>query len=160
LSNIEEIIQFHTDFKNGLIGPVLKSEPIPTDQNETDSLVKTVVGKNFDEIVRDSSKDVFVEFYAPWCSHCKKIEPAWEELAGHYANTDDVVIARMDATANKVKDLTLSGYPSFKFYGKNDKNGVDYKGKHDMNELNNFLREKSTAAANTVLKVDLWRKMF
>lgn len=54
----------------------------------------------------------------------------------------------MDATANEVKGLKLNGYPSIKFYSKDDKKGVDYTGKRDLNELNNFLREKSVAASN------------
>ncbi|CAF4407663.1 unnamed protein product, partial [Rotaria magnacalcarata] len=31
--------------------------------------VKVVVAKNFDEIVNDNTKDVLIEFYAPWCGH-------------------------------------------------------------------------------------------
>lgn len=34
----------------------------------------------FDEIVNNPEKDVLVEFYAPWCSHCKNLEPTYTEL--------------------------------------------------------------------------------
>ena len=39
-----------------------------------------VVGRNFDEIVNDPSKDVLIEFYAPWCGHCKALAPKFDEL--------------------------------------------------------------------------------
>jgi hypothetical protein len=55
--------EFITDFQNGKLEPHLKSEPVP---EADDTGVTTVVGKNFDEVVTSSGKDVFIEFYAPW----------------------------------------------------------------------------------------------
>uniref|UniRef100_A0A8C0JQ46 Protein disulfide-isomerase A3 n=1 Tax=Canis lupus dingo TaxID=286419 RepID=A0A8C0JQ46_CANLU len=42
--------------------------------------VKVVVAENFDEIVNNENKDVLIEFYAPWCGHCKNLEPEHKEL--------------------------------------------------------------------------------
>lgn len=42
---------------------------------------QVVVGKNFEEVVNDENKDVLIEFYAPWCGHCKALAPKYEELA-------------------------------------------------------------------------------
>lgn len=39
-----------------------------------------MVADTFDEIVNDPEKDVLVEFYAPWCGHCKNLEPKYKEL--------------------------------------------------------------------------------
>jgi protein disulfide-isomerase A1 len=64
-----------------------------------------VVGTTFEAIVMDSSKDVLVKYYAPWCGHCKSLAPVWEELGQHYADNSDLVIAKFDATANEVAGL-------------------------------------------------------
>lgn len=40
-----------------------------------------MVAENFDDIVNDETKDVLIEFYAPWCGHCKSLEPKYKELA-------------------------------------------------------------------------------
>ena len=50
-------------YLDGELQPQLKSEPIPAHQDEP---VYVLVGKNFDEVVYDDNKDVFVEFYATW----------------------------------------------------------------------------------------------
>lgn len=41
---------------------------------------QVVVAENFDEIVNADDKDVLIEFYAPWCGHCKNLEPKYKEL--------------------------------------------------------------------------------
>ncbi len=50
----------------------------------------------------DGSKDVLVEFYAPWCGHCKSLAPVYEEVAQKLKDEDGVVLAKLDATANDV----------------------------------------------------------
>uniref|UniRef100_A0A672FQF0 Protein disulfide-isomerase A3 n=1 Tax=Salarias fasciatus TaxID=181472 RepID=A0A672FQF0_SALFA len=64
--------------------------------------LQVVVAENFDSIVNDDSKDVLIEFYAPWCGHCKSLEPKYKELGEKLADDPNVVIAKMDATANDV----------------------------------------------------------
>lgn len=80
-----------------------------------------IVGKNYNEIVSDSTKDVLVKFYAPWCGHCKKLAPIWDSLAAEYANVEDLLIAKFDATVNEVEGLEIKGYPTIKFFPKDNK---------------------------------------
>lgn len=75
-------------YLDGKLEPSLKSEPIPEFQDES---VYTVVGKTFDEIVFDDSKDVFIEFYATWCGHCKRLKPTWDTLGDRYAPIKDKI---------------------------------------------------------------------
>ena len=59
------------------------------------------MAKNFDDLVTNSEKDVLIEFYAPWCGHCKKLAPVYDELGEKMAD-ENVEIVKMDATANDV----------------------------------------------------------
>ena len=57
------------------------------------SAFQTVVAKNFDAIVNDESKDVLIEFYAPWCGHCKSLAPKYEELGEKVNNNYSDLLA-------------------------------------------------------------------
>lgn len=53
---------------------------------------------------------------APWCTHCKEMAPAWEELAEKYKDHEDIVIAELDATANELEAFTVHGFPTLKYF--------------------------------------------
>uniref|UniRef100_A0A8C5QG62 protein disulfide-isomerase n=1 Tax=Leptobrachium leishanense TaxID=445787 RepID=A0A8C5QG62_9ANUR len=105
-------------FVDGVIAGKIKqhllSEEIPEDWDKKP--VKVLVGNNFEEVAYDETKHVFVEFYAPWCTHCKELEPVWEELAEKYKDHENVIIAKIDATANEIDGLRVRGYPNLRFF--------------------------------------------
>ena len=84
--------QFVTDYLDGKIQAYIKSEDVPDDN---DGPVKVVVGKNFEEIVNDPEKDVLIEFYAPWCGHCKSLEPKYKELGEKVRFCDGFMLVNM-----------------------------------------------------------------
>jgi protein disulfide-isomerase A1 len=89
---------------------------LPPPIQAEDGGVTVVVGKNFDSVVLDDSKDVLLEVYAPWCGHCKALAPTWEKLAKRFRSVDSVVIAKMDGTANEHEKVNVRGFPTLLFF--------------------------------------------
>ena len=137
---IDNIGSFIDDVLSGKIKPHLKSEAIP---ESNDGPVKVIVGLEFDAIVKDETKDVFVKYYAPWCGHCKKLAPIWEELGTHFKENSDIVIAKFDSTANEAEGLEVRGYPTLIFYPKGNKAGVTFDGDRELEPLKKYLEENS-----------------
>lgn len=104
---------FLASLRDGSASKLIRSQPRPAD--DKGPLVE-IVGDSFDELVRQSAKDVLLEVYAPWCGHCKKLEPTYEQLARRYADVPSVTIARMDGTANEVPGVHVDGYPTLVLY--------------------------------------------
>jgi len=137
---------FIADYKKGKIPPKYKSEKPPKKNNGP---VKVVVANTFDTIVGDKSKDVLIEFYAPWCGHCKSLEPIYKELGSKMKKlSPDVVIAKMDSTANdKMPGYEVSGFPTIFFAPKNAKDKpISYSGDRSLDDLEKFVKKHSTIA--------------
>ncbi|RPB00620.1 protein disulfide isomerase [Choiromyces venosus 120613-1] len=135
------ISEFVDAFVAGKIDPSIKSEPIPETQ---EGPVHVVVANNYEELVMDNDKDVLLEFYAPWCGHCKNLAPKYEELAALYFNNpeykDKVIVAKVDATANDVP-VEIQGFPTIKMYAAGAKDlPIDYAGSRTVEDLATFIK--------------------
>ena len=54
-----------------------------------------------------------IEFYAPWCGHCKKLEPIYEEVGKHFLNSN-IHVVKVDATkyTRSANNFEVRGYPT------------------------------------------------
>merc|ERR1712096_592402 len=149
----ENLRAFITKFQSGELKPHLKSQALPEDWDAQP--VKVLVGSNFAEVALDASKDVLVEFYAPWCGHCKQLAPIWDKLGEHFEDNDKVVIAKMDMTVNELETVQVSGFPTIKLSTAGGNKEVDYDGGRTLEEFVKFLtpdpEEKPTADAKDEL---------
>jgi len=137
--NTDSLTAFVDGAIAGTYTSYIKSEPIP----ENDGPVTVLVGKTIQEAMTND-KDVFVEFYAPWCGHCKSLAPIWEELAEAFAADDNVVVAKLDATANKLPPtLNVRSYPTLILFTAKGKQ-VSYNGERDLPSLKSWLESKKT----------------
>jgi thioredoxin domain-containing protein 5 len=100
-------------------------------------------GKDFKEQVATSNN--LVMFFAPWCGHCKRLHPTWDELAEKYKDDDDVVIANVDCTVETAvcSDNDVTGYPTLKFFKKDsDEVAEKYRGGRDKDSIVKFISKK------------------
>merc|ERR1712227_97588 len=135
----DNIRAFIKQYLDGDLKPHLMSEEIPEDWDKEG--VKVLVGKNFEEVALDTNKDVLVEFYAPWCGHCKQLAPIWDKLGEKYADSETVVIAKMDSTANELEEVKVQGFPTIKLFKKGTNEIVDYNGDRTVEGFSKFLED-------------------
>ncbi|XP_047637085.1 protein disulfide-isomerase A2 isoform X2 [Phacochoerus africanus] len=122
----------------GELKPYRLSQEIPPDWDQRP--VKTLVGKNFEQVAFDETKNVFIKFYAPWCTHCKEMAPAWEALAEKYKDHEDIIIAELDATANELEAFPVHGFPTLKYFPAGPgRKAIEYKGTRDLETFSKFL---------------------
>jgi len=102
------------------------------------SSVVELTPENFDSVV-DGSKSVFVEFFAPWCGHCKNLAPVWDELGEAMKSQSEVVIAKVDADAHRSlgERYGVSGFPTLKLFKKGGSTTApeDFNGGREIDDL-------------------------
>jgi len=80
--------------------------------------------------------------YAPWCGHCKTFEPIWNELAEVVKSKTDLVIAKMDATANEVAGVSVKSFPTIRMFRVGSA-PIEYEGDRTLEGFKKFITEKT-----------------
>lgn len=145
------VASFLKSVRAGQARPWYMSEKAPAVLVGDDG-VTTVVGTTFEEIIMNPKRDVFVEFYAPWCGHCKELAPIWSDLGRRVQEEGwhdrGVVIGRMDAVANECQEDTSGGFPKLVLYPavstqRKLRSKVVFTGNRDLSSLVDFLLENT-----------------
>lgn len=108
--------------------------------------VLTLDHSNFTDVV-SKHKFIVVEFYAPWCGHCKNLAPEYEKAASVLATHEPpVALAKVDANAEENKGLAqqfeIQGFPTIKIFKNGGEIVQDYKGPREADGIVEFLKKQ------------------
>ncbi|KAF1763432.1 hypothetical protein GCK72_011698 [Caenorhabditis remanei] len=106
--------------------------------------VVVLTDSNFEKLVLNSKDAWMVEFYAPWCGHCQKLEPEWKKAAKEMAGR--VKFGALDATAHETiaRKFQIQGFPTIKFFppGSTSSDFEDYQGGRTSSDLIRYSESK------------------
>ncbi|XP_056359034.1 protein disulfide-isomerase-like protein of the testis [Oenanthe melanoleuca] len=143
---VENLKEFCQSYLNGKAKQHLSSEEIPQDWDKTP--VKVLVGKNLNSVIFNKTMTVFVMFYAPWSHECRKLLLIWDKLGEQYQSHKDVMIAKIDVTANDILSVGLDRYPFFTLFPAGAQHReVAYTGEYTLEAFSEFLEEQMKAGA-------------
>ena len=97
----------------------------------------------FDDYV-GGEKGALVEFFAPWCGHCKNLAPEWKIAGETFQESDGIVIAAVDATENQdlASQFGVQGYPTIKYFPAGSKEPEEYTGGRTADTIVEWVNEK------------------
>nr|UXX21453.1 protein disulfide-isomerase ER-60 [Calyptrophora lyra] len=96
--------------------------------------------RDFDEYVRDKEA-MLVDFYAPWCSDCKRLDPKYESAASILGAKKKFVLAKVDCYGTGMSTCRKYGvrsYPQVKLF-KYGKYEGEYYGAEDAYAIAAFM---------------------
>ncbi|KAL9935477.1 hypothetical protein V8E36_005825 [Tilletia maclaganii] len=97
-----------------------------------------------------------VEFYSPFCHHCQKFAPTWEDAAkmsAHLQDSSNFHMARVDcvAQADLCKDEKVQWLPTVRLYHDGKKQN-EYKGDRSYADLTSYIKAKAADYRKIVAK--------
>lgn len=104
-----------------LIGTALALYPSSSD-------VVTLTASNFDRLVGESNAIWIVEFFAPWCGHCKALVPEYSKAAAALKGVAKVGAINCDEEKSLAGRFGIQGFPTIKVFGADKKKPKDYSG--------------------------------
>merc|ERR1719388_235867 len=147
--NAARITKFIEDVDAGKVQPLYRTQKVPEDDGKG---VSTIVGSNLQANIFHPEKDVMLLVVAPWCGHCKKLEPEYENVMQTIKKEgcDDLVqLMKIDGVANDspLDSLDWTGFPSIYYIKAGSKEIQKYEGERNEKGIWKWIRRNASKAA-------------
>jgi thioredoxin len=109
------------------------------DPTEAFSGVTELTDANFDSFVKGNN--VFIEFYASWCSACRQSAPTFKKFASEWKN-ENVKIGKIDVDKNSkiANQFEINGIPTFYIFTKDGKR-EEFQENADADSFKSFIEK-------------------
>ncbi|XP_072384040.1 protein disulfide-isomerase A5-like [Diabrotica undecimpunctata] len=113
------------------------------DEEKTDECLITELNENTFLKYLKTRKHVLVMFMSPYCPHCRKTKPKYQEVAEHFKEDTSVSFARVDCTVNTelCNDNDVEVYPLIKYFNYEKRSEETYEGKKTVPALIEFIEK-------------------
>jgi len=117
----------------------------------SNSAVVHLTQANFSKLVTGSDQIWMVEFYAPWCGHCKSLAPEYEKAAKALKGIVNIGAVDMTTDQNVGAPYNIQGFPTIKFFGTNKNSPIDYNGARSAQAIIDFVLSQAKSIAQSRL---------
>lgn len=108
----EVISDFVNGYFDGTLTPTVRSAPVPSPEENEKRPFKTIVRSQWEEMVLDPKKDVFVEFYSFWCSNCVALADMFGDLGKALGEIKSVAVGGIELSENDFpEDVEVKSFP-------------------------------------------------
>lgn len=112
-----------------------------SEKSEISSSVE-LTSSNFDELVLKSKDLWIVEFFAPWCGHCKKLAPEWKKAANNLKGKVKLGHVDCDSDKSLMSRFSVQGFPTILVFGADKDTPVPYEGARTASAIESFALEQ------------------
>ncbi|KAK4790650.1 hypothetical protein SAY86_017954 [Trapa natans] len=97
--------------------------------------------RSFDETVLKSKELWIMEFFAPWCGHCKKLAPEWKKAANNLKGKVKLGHVDCDSEKSLMSRFNVQGFPTIMVFGADKSSPIPYEGARTAAAIESFALE-------------------